>query len=127
MLDEEPLFARLYLDEDVHKRVAVALRLRLFDVISAHEIGAWGLSDEEQLALASRMDRVLFTFNAAHFIRLHEDRISQGAEYPGILVSEQLEIGETVRRLISFLNRVTRDEMRNQINWLPAVQQTRGL
>ena len=122
MRDEEPLFARLYLDEDVYKRVAVALRLRLFDVVSAHEVGAWGLSDEEQLALASRMGRVLFTFNAGHFIRLRQQRISEGAEHSGILVSEQLEIGETVRRLIGFLNHVTQDEMRNQLNWLPAVK-----
>jgi len=122
MLDEERLFVALYLDEDVYKRVAVALRWRLFDVVSAHEIGAWALSDEEQLALASRMDRVLFTFNAGHFIQLHQQRISEGAEHPGILVSEQLEIGETIRRLISFLNRVTHDEMRNQITWLPSIK-----
>lgn len=29
---EAPLFIRLYLDEDVHKRVASALRLRHFDL-----------------------------------------------------------------------------------------------
>jgi hypothetical protein len=122
MLDEEHLFMALYLDEDVHKRVAVALRLRLFDVVSAYEVGAWGLSDKEQLSLASGMDRVLFTFNAGHFIRLHQQRISEGAGHPGILVSEQLEIGETIRRLISFLNRVAHDEMRIQIAWLPPVK-----
>jgi len=40
--DDASLFIRLYLDEDVHKRVAAALRLRHFDVISAHEIDRLG-------------------------------------------------------------------------------------
>lgn len=52
MIPESHLFIRLYLDEDVHKRVASALRLRRFDVVSAHEVGRWGLSDQN-LAPAS--------------------------------------------------------------------------
>ena len=47
MTVELPLFIRLYLDEDVHKRVASALQLRAFDVVSAHEVGQWGLRTED--------------------------------------------------------------------------------
>ncbi len=62
---ESLLFIRLYLDEDVHKRVAVALRLRHFDVVSAHEVGRCGLSDAEQLTFAAAEGRTLFSYNTA--------------------------------------------------------------
>ena len=39
MPSDESLFIRLYLDEDVHKRLAIALRLRQFDVVSVSELG----------------------------------------------------------------------------------------
>ena len=117
---ESPLFIRLYLDEDVHKRVASALRLRHFDVISAHEVGHWGLSDEEQLTYAATEGRALFTFNTADYLRLHLDWLQRGKEHYGIIVSNQLPIGETVRRLLNLLNRVSADEMRNEIRWLQA-------
>ena len=65
MSPEAPLFVRLYLDEDVHRRVASALRLRHFDVVSAHEVQRWGLSDEEQLSYAAGEWRALFTYSAA--------------------------------------------------------------
>lgn len=113
-------FIRLYLDEDVHKRVAAALRLRHFDVLSAHELGRWGWSDEEQLAFAAAQGRALFTFNPRDYIRLHGEWLQQGREHAGIIVSDQLAIGETVRRLLNLLNRVTADEMRNQLYWLQA-------
>jgi hypothetical protein len=61
--EKSSLYVRLYLDEDVHKRVAASLRLRNFDAISAHEIDRLALSDEEQLEAAASLDRALFTFN----------------------------------------------------------------
>ena len=66
MGDDASLFIRLYLDEDVHKRVAVALRLRHFDVISAHEIDRLGADDDVQLQFAAENDRALLTFNTTH-------------------------------------------------------------
>ena len=120
MPSEPSLFIQLYLDEDVHKRVASALRLRHFDVISAHETGRWGLSDEEQLTYAVSQGRAIFTYNTSDYIQLHLDWIHRGKEHYGIIVSDQLPIGETIHRLLNLLNQVTADEMRNEIRWLQA-------
>ena len=120
MSSEPPLFCRLYLDEDVHRRVAAALRLRHFDVVSAHEVQRWGLSDHEQLSYAATEGRALFTYNAADYVRLHLDWMRSGQQHCGIIVSEQLPVGETVRRLLGLLNRVAADQMRNQLYWLQA-------
>ncbi len=122
MTPESHLFIRLYLDEDVHKRVASALRLRRFDVVSAHEVGRWGLSDAEQLTYAATEGRALFTYNTPDYLRLHLNWLQRGQEHYGIIVSDQLPIGETVRRLLNLSNRVTADEMQNQIRWLQAFQ-----
>ncbi|MEW5720055.1 MAG: DUF5615 family PIN-like protein, partial [Chloroflexota bacterium] len=105
-MPESALFIRLYLDEDVHRRVAVALRLRHFDVVSAHEVGRWGLSDEEQLTLAAAEGRALFTFNPPDYLRLHLNWLQLGKDHSGITVSDQLPVGETIRRLLNLLNRV---------------------
>lgn len=120
METEPPLFIRLYLDEDVHKRVAAALRLRRFDTTSAHEVGHWGLSDETQLTYAAAEGHVLFTYNTSDYLRIHLDWLKLGQEHAGIIVSDQIPIGETIRRLLNLLNQVTADEMCNEIRWLQA-------
>ncbi len=120
MQPEPALFIRLYLDEDVHKRVASALRLRHFDAVSAHDVGRWGLGDEEQLAFAATEGRALLTFDSPDYIQLHRKWLHDGREHSGIIISDQLPVGETVRRLLHLLNRVTPDEMRNQLYWLQA-------
>jgi predicted nuclease of predicted toxin-antitoxin system len=74
---ENGLFIRLYLDEDVHKRLATALRLRQFDVVSVHELGRQGLTDEAQLQLAAQKGRALFTYNVADFVQLHLDWLAR--------------------------------------------------
>ncbi|MDI6802162.1 MAG: DUF5615 family PIN-like protein [Thermodesulfovibrionales bacterium] len=43
---------RLYLDEDVRRKAAAALRLKGYDVISAHEVQKQSLSDYQQLEYA---------------------------------------------------------------------------
>lgn len=123
MGSESPSPIQLYLDEDVHKRVAAALRLRHFDVVSAHEVGKWALSDEEQLTYALQEKRTLFTYNSADYVRLHFDWQKGGRKHCGIIVSSQIPIGETIRRLLNLLNRVTADEMVNQLLWLQAFKE----
>ena len=120
MQAETSLFIRLYLDEDVHKRVAAALRLRHFDAISAHEVQRWGLTDEAQLTQAAAEGRTLLTFNTSDYVRLYFDWLQRGQQHAGIIVSDQLPISETIRRLLNLLNRVTADEMKNEVRWLQA-------
>ncbi len=112
MSDDASFFIRLYLDEDVHKRVAAALRLRHFDVISAHEIDRLGANDDVQLQFAAENNRALFTFNTMHYLHLHQAWLQEHKAHAGIIVSDQLPMGETIRRLLNLLNHVTADEIR---------------
>ncbi|MBI4455128.1 MAG: DUF5615 family PIN-like protein [Acidobacteria bacterium] len=109
---------RLYLDEDVHKRLAKALRLRGFEARSAHEIGQLGLSDQEQLDYAAASGLTLFTFHTADYVRLHVEWLKVNREHSGIIVSDQLSLGEVVRRLLHLLNRMSSEKMANQLYWL---------
>jgi predicted nuclease of predicted toxin-antitoxin system len=119
-MSTENLFIKLYLDEDVHKRLAVALRLRQFDVVSVHELERQGLSDAEQLQLAAQEGRTLFTYNTADFVKLHLDWHQRGETHSGIILSDQLSLAETLRRLLKLLNQITADEICGQAYWLQA-------
>ena len=113
------LFIRLYLDEDVHESVAPALRQHGYDVLTVREAGHSGLSDADQLAYATIQRRTLFSFNAVDYIALHLQYLERREEHAGIIVSKQLPIGETVRRLLKLIEKVSADEMCNQLRWLP--------
>jgi uncharacterized protein with PIN domain len=69
---EHSIYARLYLDADVHKDLARALRLRGYDAVSAHEVSNSSLADEEQLQYAADEGRAIFTFNAPDYLALWE-------------------------------------------------------
>lgn len=121
MPTDSALFIRLYVDEDVHESVAPALRRHGYDVLSVREVERRGLSDVEQLAYAAEQGRTLVSFNAADYIALHLEYLAQGREHAGIVVSKQVPIGETVRRLLILLDHVSADEIRNQLRWLPSL------
>jgi len=115
---DETLFIRLYLDEDVFKDIAPALRARGFDAVSVHELRQYGWSDARQLAHAAAQGRTIFTFNASDFLALHRQYLNEGKTHAGIIVSRQRPIRETLRRLLDLLNRITASEMFNQLRWI---------
>ncbi len=109
---------RLYLDEDVHKQVAVALRLRGYDAVSAHELEKWNLSDEQQLVFATSDNRAIFTFNRGDFAKLHKNWLSSGKNHNGIITSKQLTLSDTIYRLNQLLYAKKALEIKNQFIWL---------
>ncbi len=109
---------KLYLDEDVHKKIAISLRLKGYDVISAHEVQNQGLPDYEQLQYAILQQRAIFTFNVGDFNRLHKEFAQKGTEHPGIILSKQISFSETLKRLTQFLFTHTETETKNNLFWI---------
>jgi len=117
---DEPvaLFVDLYLDADVDRDLANALRAEGFDVVSAWDLGRERWSDPEQLDYAISTKRAILTHNTRHYIPLAQQYWQAGREHYGIIVSEQLPPGELLRRLLRLLDRITRDEMVNTVRFL---------
>src|SRR3989337_1881871 len=109
---------KLYLDEDVHKKGGTALRLKGYDVVSAHEVQKQSLSDKQQLEYAVSEGRAIFTFNAGDFDRLHKKRLYDGQKHFGILLSKQIPVAETVKRLSKFLFSHSAEDIRNNFYWV---------
>ena len=107
---------RLYLDEDTISRALIAgLRARNVDVLTAQEAGKIGTSDETQLAFATSDQRTIFTFNTRDFAQLHSEWLEQGQEHSGIVVSDQLQVGVALRRLLRLLDARNSEDMRNRV------------
>jgi len=105
--------ARLYLDEDILPELARVLRAAGHDAVSAHEEGALGIGDEEQLTRAAAQGRALVSYNYRHFIRLAREWSEQGREHAGIIISfrqyRRRELGE-LRRAVARLLEVADEE-----------------
>jgi predicted nuclease of predicted toxin-antitoxin system len=76
--------ARLYANENFPLPVVEELRRLGHDVLTLQETGRGGqaMPDDEVLAFAHDVDRILLTFNRKHFIRLH----SANQVHAGIIV-----------------------------------------
>ena len=110
--------ARLYLDEDVHKKIALALRVKGYDVTSAHEVNNRGIPDYAQLEYAISEQRAIFSFNIGDFQRLHKQYAESGKEHFGILLSKQIPFGETLNRLTRFLFAYSVGNLKNNVFWI---------
>lgn len=109
---------RLFLDEDVHTALAVALRKRGHDAVHTLEEKRLGLSDESQLKFAADAGRCLLTFNVGDFVRLHNRWIEEGREHAGVIVSKQLPVGEALRRLLNSIQKETAESIRCEVRFL---------
>jgi hypothetical protein len=109
---------KLFLDEDVHTDLSHALRQRGFDVVHAQDLKRKGKSDSEQFAFAVQEELCFMTFNIRDFVNLHNLYIGHTRENWGIIVSRQIPIGETLRRLLKKVGLATRADFKNRIDFL---------
>ncbi len=77
---------RFYLDEDLSWKIAEIGRARGLDILSSHECGRNGLSDEEQLRLAAADGRCFVTRNRGHFVVLTVRFFESGWPHAGVLI-----------------------------------------
>lgn len=110
----------LYLDHHVHRAVALGLRVRGVDVLTAFEDGAHELSDPALLDRAQALGRVLFTQDDD---LLREAVRRQHGEIPfaGVIYAHQLNV--SIGRCVQDLELISQlgepDESANQVLYLP--------
>jgi len=107
------LFVALYTDADIHGGLAAQVRRRGFDAISAYEAGTGSLDDPDQLQYATSQRRAILTCNAKDFAPLVDEWYQTGRDHYSVIVSEQIPIGEMLRRVLRLLDTVSADEMNN--------------
>jgi hypothetical protein len=117
---------KLHLDEDADAHaLLIALRHRGIDVTSSRELALLGSSDEAQLSWAVQHDRVLYTYNACDFCKLHAEVLRAGEHHPGIIIGDQqtMSIGQELRRLLRINEAIPAAEMVDRLefisNWAP--------
>lgn len=96
----------------------IALRARNVDILSAHEAGLMSVADEAHLAYATELERTVFTFNTRDFVQLHTEWLVEGRRHAGIIVSDQVHIGQLLRRLLRLLDERSPAEMENSLEFL---------
>jgi len=77
---------RFYLDEDLSDEVARIARAQGLDVISSHECGRDGSSDDAQLRFAAEDGRCMVTRNRDDFIQWTVRFYENGWPHVGVLI-----------------------------------------
>lgn len=95
--------ARLFIDEDIHDRLAEALRENGFDAINAREAGRKGLPDVEQLEFATTQGRAILSFNVVDYEALGKEYFHRGKSHAGIIVSPRRSFHELFQRIVRLL------------------------
>lgn len=105
----------LYLDENLTPKIAVQLRRRGIDVVSVHELGLSGDSDENHLQRATNMGRVLVTADTDFLVMA-----SDGITHAGIIFGIQtaLSLGDWVNALELVVAVYSSQEMLNHVEYL---------
>lgn len=112
---------RLYFDADAMQRAVVrGLLARGVDAITANEAGMAGATDQEQLEFAHNQRRILFSYNASDFFRIHREYLTQGKSHSGMVLApqQQYSIGERIRRLLKLVAAESAENMQDRVEFL---------
>ena len=98
------------------------LRARGVDVVTALEEAMIECQDEEHLEFATKLRRVLYSFNVADFYYLHSEYLSESKEHAGLILTRQRQftVGEQLRRLLRLIAKIPAEEMKNRVEFLGA-------
>jgi hypothetical protein len=109
-----------YLDHHVPVAIAVGLRQRQIDVLTAHEDGRADWDDDRLLKRAFELGRVVFTQDR-DFLVLAADWQRQHRDFAGMVYGHQLRvtIGGAVHDLALIATLISLDDMRNRVEFLP--------
>jgi len=90
------------------------LKRRGVEAFSAKDIGKLGITDEEQIEVATKKQAIIFTHDVDFL------RIAIHKQHPGIIYVHQqkLSIGECIKRLKAIAETKPPEEMRNRIIFL---------
>ena len=117
--DLQSLYIRLYFDEDVSAEIVENLRQRGFDVLCARDAGLLGLDDDAQLTFAISQMRALVTHNRHDFEARHQRYVENGRGHFGIIIAKRRpRSAHVVRKLLMLLNRMTTEEMKDQLQYI---------
>ncbi len=112
------IFIELYLDEDVDVLAARKLEAHGFSVLTTRDAGQLGNTDIEQLEYAVANRKTLVTHNRADFEILARDFFNSNRQHYGLILASRHSAHEVANRLLIILNKVTADEMKNQIRYI---------
>ena len=99
---------KLYLDEDISPKVAVILRKKGMDALSAHEAGMLEASDEEQLAFAAADERAMVTRNRDDFITLTVQFFEALKAHKGLIIFPHTIPGSEFSKLAALLVKISK-------------------
>ncbi len=109
---------KLFLDENIWQGLTHALRQRGYDALHVYDVQRDGMADESQLAFAAEQGRAVLTYDNQDFAQLAELWYEAGRDHAGIVLSQELERGELLRRVLNLLQAVSAEEMANTVRFL---------
>jgi hypothetical protein len=110
----------LYMDHHVRGAATKGLRRRGIDVLTAFEDGRAAAPDEQLLARATELGRVMFTQDD-DFLAVADNWQRTSRHFAGLVYAHQLQatVGQIVADLQLILEATTLDEMRDAVLFLP--------
>lgn len=106
----------IYADENVDVAIVEGLKRRGIEAYSCLDFHNVGFSDYQQIEFAAKKGFVILTHDV-DFLRLITE---ENVNHPGILFVAQtrLTVGEVIRRIEYLVSVLSREEMKNHIEFL---------